>query len=361
VPFLPPGEISHQALSSEKMPKLSQKVSPSLYGRMKLARLLTMSDAELGVMAGKLEKDPRFDSLVGAGALSVKPFSRAFFATRKFAGQSLTDAAAGVPALLDKNAEPVALMKKIGQKKLQALFLGDAPVSDKQRIKETGLSPAKVALLRDFLDQVFVRSEFSAKPEAAAPKIFSTVAGIIIQEGKPVLRFFNRDVWKGRYSLDDDRLKVHLHELGSEDRDRMEKYIAKLSHVDRRKTTLYRVLETLMDAQVAFLKSGDPCTRQPLTQRSLSTAVDADPSVINRLISNKSVELPWGTEAPLKCLVPSGKTLAREVVGSVAKELGDMSDESLCEVLAEKYQIHLSRRSIAQYRAELGLGGRGRR
>ncbi len=341
------------------MPRLSQKVSPSLYGRMKLARLLEMSDAELGVMAGKLEKDSRFERLIKEGALSVKPFSRAFFATRKFAGQSLTNAAEGVPALLDANAGPVALMKKIGQKKLQALFLSDAPITDKQRAKETGLSLGDVEQLRDFLDQVFVREEFAEKPEAAAPKIFSTVAGIIVAEGRPALRFFNRDVWKGRYAIDEDRLKVHMHSLAVEERGRMEKYLSRLSHVDRRKTTLYRVLETLMESQSAFLISGDPCRRQALTQRSLSTAVDADPSVINRLIANKAIELPWGTEAPLKCLVPSGKTLAREVVGALAKERGELSDEGLRTVLAEQYQIHLSRRSVAQYRSDLGLGGRG--
>ena len=328
---------------------------------MKLARLLEMSDGELAVMAGKLERDPRFETLIGSGAISVKPFGRAFFATRKFAGQSLTNAAEGVSALLNANAKPVALMKRIGQKKLQRLFLSDSPIPDAQRAKETGLSSADVQLLRRFLDEVFVREEFAAKPEAAAPKVFSTVAGIVVDEGRPSLRFFNREVWKGRYAIDDDQLKVHLHGLPGEERERMQKYIARLSHVDRRKTTLYRVLETLMDAQSAFLISGDPCRRQPLTQRSLATAVDADPSVINRLISNKAIALPWGTEAPIKCLVPSGKTLARETVGSLAKERAELSDEGLRCLLAKQYQIHLSRRSVAQYRWELGLGGRGRR
>jgi RNA polymerase sigma-54 factor len=328
---------------------------------MKLARLLAMSDGELAKVAKKLEADPRFQDLVVSGALAVKPFGRAFFATRRFAGMALTDAANGVSALIDSKAEPVRLIKKIGRQRFESLFLGDAPVTDKQRAKETGLSLAEVASLRGFLDEVFVREEFSEKPAAAAPKVFSTVAGIVVQGGRPVLRFFNREVWKGRYKLDDDRLKVHLAKMEREERERTERYLSRLSHVDRRKTTLYRVLETLLEAQARFLVSGDPCLRQPLTQRSLSAAVDADPSVINRLIANKAVELPWGTEAPMKVLVPSGKTLAKETVGALARDCPEMSDEKLRLRLAETHQIHLSRRSVAQYRSELGLGGRGRR
>jgi len=328
---------------------------------MKLARLLAMSDSELATLSKKLEKDPRFQTLIASGALAVKPFGKAFFATRRFAGMALTDASAGVPALLDARSEPVRLIKKIGRKNLETLFLGEAGVSDVDRSRATGLTIAEVARVRGFLDEIYIREEFSEKPAAAAPAVFSTVAGISVQGGRPVLRFFNREVWKGRYALDDDRLKVHLAKLEREERERTERYLSRLSYVDRRKTTLFRVLESLLEAQAKFLVSGDPCFRQPLTQRSLSTAVDADPSVINRLIANKAVELPWGTEAPMKVLVPSGKTLARETLGSLALDHPEMSDEHLCELLAESRQIHLSRRSVAQYRSELGLGGRGRR
>jgi len=39
----------------------------------------------------------------------------------------------------------------------------------------------------------------------------------------------------------------------------------------------------------------------------------------------------------------------------------DLSDERLREKMSALHGVALSRRSVAQYRKELGLGGRGRR
>lgn len=85
------------------------------------------------------------------------------------------------------------------------------------------------------------------------------------------------------------------------------------------------------------------------------------PSVLNRLISNKSVRLPWGLEAPLKALIPSAKTLLRDRLHDLALSHPGSSDENLRKLMERLHGARLSRRSIAQYRQDLGLGARGKR
>jgi DNA-directed RNA polymerase specialized sigma54-like protein len=131
--------------------------------------------------------------------------------------------------------------------------------------------------------------------------------------------------------------------------------------LDRRKTALYRALEALLGAQAGYLRSGDPDRRQPLTQRSLAVAIGVEASALNRLLSNKAVELPWGVEAPLKSLLPSAKSLALGKLETLARASPSASDESLRRALADRHRVYLSRRSVAQYRMDCGLSKRRRR
>ncbi|MFH2204621.1 MAG: hypothetical protein ABIJ96_16020 [Elusimicrobiota bacterium] len=328
---------------------------------MKLARLFTMSDAELAREAAGLEAKPQFAALTAAGAVRVTAFPRAFFATRKFSGLSLAARATGLAEILDGKSDLVRLLRRVGRRKFEQCFLGGERMRDAERAKKTGLTSAEVRRVRDFINRMYVRETF-ADPAPAAPVVtFSTVAGIGVAGGRPVLQFFNREVWKGRYHIDAERAAACCAGLDPTQRERVRRLLSRLELIDRRKTTLYQVLECLLQAQAAYFLSGDPADRQPLTQRALAVAVDSEPSVINRLLARKAVELPWGVEAPLRVLCPSAKSLARETVAELAAAAPQLSDEGLCRTLAERYRIHLSRRSVAQYRKESGLGGRGRR
>lgn len=83
--------------------------------------------------------------------------------------------------------------------------------------------------------------------------------------------------------------------------------------------------------------------------------------MLNRLISNKSVRLPWGLEAPLKVFVPSAKIMARERLHDLAVASPALSDEGLRVEMRRVHGLSLSRRSISQYRKELGLETSGLR
>jgi len=346
------------------MPRISIGAKAALHGQLKLARLMRMRDEEFAGLCERLRRDPLFEKLTASGAVRVSPMSRAAFTARSCAGWDLRAPAQGLGDLLDAGSPMVALIRRIGVGRFQASFLSGDRISDRVRASRCKITAGEAAALREFLDKVYIRSEFEATapvPPGPPRKVFSTVAGFTVQKGRPVLRWFDREVWKARYAVDEDRLEALLRGLAPSERETARRFAARLAFVERRKTTLFKVLEALQVAQAAYLTSGKPELRQPVTQRSIATAVNSDPSVLNRLISNKSVELPWGMEAPLKELMPSAKKLTRDVVEGLALAEPGLSDEALRRVLAERRNIHLSRRSIAQYRKESGLGARGKR
>lgn len=180
-------------------------------------------------------------------------------------------------------------------------------------------------------------------------------------DGEPELAFFNREVWKGRYKIDSEKLAQLLPGLDPAERRRAENTLKKLEFADKRKTTLYRALELLLSVQTDYLVTGEPGRRRPLSQKTLAKNLEVDPSVLNRLISNKSIQMPWGLEAPMEVLLPSSKKVNLERLYAIAAENPSLSDEKLRAELRFRHGVDLSRRSIAQYRQDLRLAAAGSR
>ncbi|MBI3566379.1 MAG: hypothetical protein HY079_14380, partial [Elusimicrobia bacterium] len=181
------------------------------------------------------------------------------------------------------------------------------------------------------------------------------VAGIELEAGEPVISLFCREVWKGRYRLDGGKLAALRQALPLRQARRLDALVRQLELLDRRKATIYRTLEVVVALQRDYLASGDPALRRPLTQRTVARSLEVAPSFLSRLVSNKSVRLPWGLEAPLKALMPSRKSLLLERVDELAAAKPGLSDESLRGEVERLFGARLSRRSIAQYRKDLGL------
>lgn len=332
----------------------------ALAGRLHLARLLALDDQAYAEEMRRLESDPRFERLKSAGVLTLSPFSKAAFAARRFPGWRLGEPAEGAAELLDAASAEALLLRKVGERRFRECFLEGSGLSRAEKARRCGVSEAEAARLEDFLTRLWVREELAGPSSAAPAKGFSVVAGFVVEDGRPALRFFHREAWKGRWRLDDRGLAACAASLPPAEAEALRRFAARLVHTDKRKATLLKLLEALLEAQKEFLVSGDPARLAPLTQRSVSAAIGSDPSVVNRLASNKAVALPWGTEAPLKALMPSAKDLAKGVLAELASERPELSDSELRDALTAK-GVALSRRSVTQYRAELGLGRRGRR
>ena len=339
----------------------SAKTSMALMGAIKMAQMAQMPEEEFEKLLKELESCRFFDLLKASGAINLSEFPSARYSARRYAGYGLKFSCGNLPELADGKGDLVGLMQKIGQGKFEACFLKDALMDDVERAEECGITVADAARLRDFVNRAFIQAEFEGAAEAPAAKIFSAVAGIEIENGIPVLAFFHREIWKGCYKVDGEKLSGLLHGLPDSERDGIEKVLKRVVLADKRKTTLYRALEVLISAQADYLVSGEPERRHPFLQKTLAENLEVDVSVLNRLISNKSIQLPWGTEVPMKLLLPSPKKINLDRIYTLAVESPELSDEALRVELKARHGVELSRRSVAQYRKELALptgGGR---
>lgn len=324
---------------------------------IKLARMLELSEEDFAERVRELEGDVLFRRLVQADVISVQPYANAGFIARQFGGWGVSTASDGVSAALDGRGDLARLLRNVGQERFETYFLRGDGCTDEARARLCGISTEDAGRLRELVNSLYVQAEFDSSASVAAPaKVYSAVAGIILERGRPVLGFFNRQIWKGRYQVNAERYRRMAEALPIPEARRLEGFLKEIGLLDRRKSTLYRALEALIDAQAAYFLSGDPGQRRAMTQRELADKLDVTPSVLNRLISNKSIQLPWGLEAPMKVLLPSRKSLIRDRLHELVSQYPDAGDHELGRKIDLLYGVELSSRSIAQYRAELGLG-----
>ncbi|MDX6769076.1 MAG: hypothetical protein SF051_06050 [Elusimicrobiota bacterium] len=329
---------------------------------IKLARLLELPEEEFAGRVRELEADVLFRRLVHAKVISVQPYSGASFMARRFGGWGLSTATDGVPEALQGQGDLARLLQRVGEKRFEEYFLRDEGYSDEERARLCGVAKEEAGRLRELVNSLYIQAEFDGSASTPAPpKTYSAVAGVTVEGGKAVLGFFNRQIWKGRYQVDEERSRRMLDSLPASEARRLAGFLRDLGLLERRKSTLYRVLEALIEEQAEFFQSGDPGRRRAITQRELADKLDVTPSVLNRLISNKSVQLPWGLDAPMKTFLPSRKSLIRDRLHELIREFPDATDEILGRKIDRLYGVALSARSIAQYRAELGLGNMRKR
>jgi hypothetical protein len=331
-------------------------------GRIKLARLLELPERAVEDRIREIETDPLFRRLTEEGVLSVQALPGIRFMARSCQGFELSTSDDGVAELLDGDSDVARLMKRIGQEDFERCFLADEGSSDAERARLCGVSQAEARSIREFMDRLYVRSEFQSSVDQSPPAtVYSSVAGITLEDGRPVLGFFNREIWKGRYRTDEERYRGLKETLTPSDAARIEQFMRQTDLLAFRQTTLHRVLEALIERQADYLASGDPARRRPLTQREVATSLRVAPSVLNQLIANKSVAAPWRLEIPLKAFMPSRKVMTRDKLYDIAMERPDAGDDLLRKELRRLHGTLISRPSIIQYRKELGLGVAGQR
>lgn len=337
------------------------RTSTALMGALKMAQLAGMSEEEFEKYLKEMEGGRVFQLLKTSGVINLAEFPAARYAARQYAGYGLKLSGGDLPELADGKGDLVELIQSVGQEKFEACFLKDAVMSDIERAEECDITVKDAERLRDFVNKAFIQAEFEGAVEAPAAKVFSAVAGIEVKDGEPLLSFFHREIWKGRYKVDADKLAQLLPGLEPAERNRVEKMLKKVEFADKRKTTLYRALEILISVQADYLISGEPGRRRPLSQKTLAKNLEVDASVINRLVSNKSIQMPWGMEAPISVLLPSSKAVNLERLYAIAAEKPELSDEKLRSELKVRHGVALSRRSVAQYRKDLSLAASGDR
>jgi RNA polymerase sigma-54 factor len=140
-----------------------------------------------------------------------------------------------------------------------------------------------------------------------------------------------------------------------------------LKAIESRRTTLRKLMQVVLDQQRAFFEHG-PEHLKPATLREAAGCIGVHPSTISRASMRKYVETDFGI-FPLKHFFMAGasdksrvsiKELIRQMVENEDRR-DPLRDDGIEARLASEHGVRISRRTVAKYRAELGIPTRGQR
>lgn len=135
--------------------------------------------------------------------------------------------------------------------------------------------------------------------------------------------------------------------------------------LERRRSTIYRVMEKILEMQKNFFISG-PQYLKPLTLKDVADEVEMHESTISRVTTGKYVDTPWGI-FELKYFfsnsikkagggVKSAQSVKELIKEIIENESGEkrLSDQKIVEILSNK-GIKIARRTVAKYRKNLKI------
>ena len=192
----------------------------------------------------------------------------------------------------------------------------------------------------------------------------------VVKEGEEYKIVLNDDgLPKLRISPTYRRLLDHK-EPGSEEtrayvKDKLRSALWLLKSVDQRQRTIYKVAESIVRHQRAFLDHGTSHLR-PLVLRDVASDIGMHESTVSRVVANKYMHTPRGVYA-MRFFFHSGITSTMgEAISSVTikqriKKMIEeedasrpLSDSRIADVLGAE-GLPLARRTVAKYREELRL------
>ena len=139
-----------------------------------------------------------------------------------------------------------------------------------------------------------------------------------------------------------------------------------ISAIQMRNRTLYKTMSAIIHWQHRFFEDGDESSLRPMRLKDISEKNGIGISTISRVSNSKYALTKWGV-FPLRhffsegYLTDEGEEKSTREIKAALKEIVDaedksdpLSDEALCQILAEKgYPI--ARRTVSKYREMLGI------
>jgi hypothetical protein len=354
--------------------QLQQKVQnwQLLQGRLTAAKWISLSEPEVVREITDLESEPLFQQMA-YGAREQKPVLRrrrwpassihsGFYELKEW-GLSGGDSA-DVQALIEKHKGLVALIRRIGIRDFERYFLyGEEGTALTEVCSAVGVTEDEGRRIMDLVLQVGARSEFFRPGRAALAHgiRYNCIAAIEqdVREGENLYFRFLTPHWaRGRYTVDYERLEEWKkgREFGPGEKRRLKQVLKKIELLNMRQDILFQILSRIVTEQSSYLRSRLGYRRRPLSLRELARRIGVAPSTVSRAVGNRSTQMPWGEEIPLKTLLSSQRSVILSVLGEWRErgELGDdLTDEKLMRRLASEAGITVSRRTVNECRRKL--------
>jgi RNA polymerase sigma-54 factor len=148
--------------------------------------------------------------------------------------------------------------------------------------------------------------------------------------------------------------------------ERMNSAVFFIKCLEQRRSTLLRVTKAIVEEQVEFFREG-LAGLKPMILRQIADKLSVHESTVSRATSGKYAQTPWGI-FELAFFFPSGfhsdiqhavsaENVKQSIRERILQEDGSKpySDQQLAEMLLAE-GTRISRRTVAQYRDQLGIG-----
>jgi RNA polymerase sigma-54 factor len=149
-------------------------------------------------------------------------------------------------------------------------------------------------------------------------------------------------------------------------KDRLNSALFLIKSIEHRKSTIYRVIEKLLELQREYFDYGEAYLK-PMTLKEIADSLEVHESTVSRAIREKYIYTSKGT-IRLKDLFTVGlssndsgedistRTIKNEIKIMIEKEdkHSPLSDQNICDLL-NNAGMNISRRTVAKYREELGI------
>lgn len=153
---------------------------------------------------------------------------------------------------------------------------------------------------------------------------------------------------------------VAIASASREDKDHVRQYTNRakifMSNIQQRRDTLLRISQCICELQESFLRGGVRELR-PLTRALVAQQVGVHESTVSRATANKYVMLPTRKVVPFSDFFTpslSTKDIIKEIIERESQKGEPLTDRKICDLLLQD-GIRIARRTVAKYRAELGI------
>lgn len=211
-----------------------------------------------------------------------------------------------------------------------------------------------------------VRDARVADDAKEAPGVLGEVAKSVSRHG-----FLYHDAAYAReYLFDDTELARFVRASGEP---ALAGMASRLRLVNTRNRLTYALVHAVLEVQAEYLESANPLALRPLSQSEVSAMLCRDGSFplavdegrVSRLVRNLSIRLPGGEDISLQTLFPSARQHHCQFVTHVIKEerrgiikgslAKPLTDDEIAQAVERDFGVHLSRRTVAYIRQDLGI------
>jgi DNA-directed RNA polymerase specialized sigma54-like protein len=354
---------------------LNPSVNPNLIqrtvlvGRVKMAQAIKMPESEWAKLISDVERDGLFQELLDARAegkriIKFKRFSRTQLSGQFYESQDQDVVGSGadvsMESMLEKRADLLELIHKIGQDKFERYFMYREGSEPPETIaKECGVTLEQAKSLEDFIVEMSVQAEFYHPSSLdGVAKVRPTMVGQIIKndDGNFSIAFFSPHLARGMYDIDRGALQrwQKSKKLDRNSSARLRRYIGLLELANMKQGAFWRVLDHLLKVQKPYFETQDPSKMAALSLRKAAAELQFAPSTLSRVFASKSVMMPWGHEMLILDLMPGQRRVVLEILDRIlAAETGHMTDAALAHRIAEQHNVRVSRRTITACRHHL--------